>query len=42
MIKELAQQHELRDAGVEEDDKPESEEQQNSWGSKVAKKFGLF
>ncbi|TLY05579.1 MAG: hypothetical protein E6K92_01365 [Thaumarchaeota archaeon] len=42
MIKELAQQHELRDAGVEEDDKPESEEQKNSWGSKVAKKFGLF
>ena len=42
MIKELAQKHELRDAGVEEDDKPESEEQKNSWGSKVAKKFGLF
>ncbi|HEV8405641.1 MAG TPA: hypothetical protein VGQ13_07030 [Nitrososphaera sp.] len=42
MIKELAQQHELRDTGVEEDAEPESEEQQNSWGSKVAKKFGLF
>jgi cell division protein FtsX len=44
MIKELAQHHEMRDTGVEEDaePEPESEEQQNSWGSKVAKKFGLF
>lgn len=42
MIKELAQQHEIREAGVEEDTEPKSEEQQNSWGSKVAKKFGLF
>jgi len=41
MIKELAHQHEMR-GGEMEDVELKSEEQEKTWGSKVAKKFGLF
>jgi hypothetical protein len=41
MIKELAQQHEMRE-DEKDDTESKPEEQQKNWGSKVAKKFGLF
>lgn len=42
MVKEVAEQRELRDLGEIEEDNDEEEEKHAFWGTKTGKKFGLF